>query len=60
MQFNGGLGIRSLRSINEASLLKLGWDMLSCSELQLTRQAWHGMAWQQCDEVAHPNIIRQA
>lgn len=33
---DGGLGIRSIRDINEASMLKLCWDMLSSSE-QRTR-----------------------
>lgn len=28
----GGLGIRSIRSINEASMLKLSWDLISSSE----------------------------
>lgn len=29
---SGGLGLRSLRSINEAALLKLSWDMLSSND----------------------------
>lgn len=29
---HGGLGLRTLRSINDAALLKLGWDFYSSTE----------------------------